>query len=93
MPALGVALDVRVLAGGNPTGPERLRRHIWRMCLALLITSFSFFLGQQKVFPASWRGSPVWFAPEIAVVGAIMFWMIKTRSSRRTLRAVAVTGE
>ena len=93
VPALGVALDARVLARGEVTGPERLRRHIWRMCLALLITSSSFFLGQQRVFPASWRGSPVWFAPEIVVIGAMLFWMIKTRSSRPTLRPAAVAGE
>ena len=93
MPALGAVLDVRAFARGGVFGPERIRRHIWRICLALLITSSSFFLGQQRVFPGAWRGAPVWFLPELAVIGAMIFWMIKTRSSRGSRHPVAVAGE
>jgi hypothetical protein len=93
MPALGAVLDVRVFARGGVSGPERIRRHIWRTCLALLITSSSFFLGQQRVFPIAWRGSPAWFLPELAVIGAMILWMIRTRGSRGTRQPVAVAGE
>lgn len=85
MAALAVVLDISVLARGGVAGPQRIGRHLWRMCLALLITSTSFFLGQQKVFPAGLRDSPVLFLPELAVFAALVFWSIKVRSSRRPL--------
>ena len=40
-------------------GPKRIRRHLWRMCFGLFIATGSFFLGQQQVFPAVLRGSPL----------------------------------
>ena len=90
--AFAVAQDIRVRVRGGLVGPARIARHVWRVCAALLITSFSFFLGQQRVFPASWRGSPVWFLPELAVVGAMIFWMIKTRSSHSRRRFAPANG-
>src|SRR5262245_16816944 len=41
--------DIRVMRSGGVRvlrGAPRLARHLWRMCCALLIAAFSFFLGQ-----------------------------------------------
>jgi hypothetical protein len=49
------------------------------MCVALLIAAFSFFLGQPQVFPASVRGSALLYIPEIAVLGLMIFWLVRVR--------------
>jgi len=77
--ALAAALDLRLILRRGVFGAQRITRHLWRMCVALLIASFSFFLGQQQVFPASVRGSPFLFVPEIVVLGLLIFWLVRVR--------------
>ena len=80
--AFAAALDIRAFLIGHGVAPRRIARHVWRMCLALLITSASFFLGQQQVFPAALRGSTILFLPELAVIGLMVLWSIRVRSPR-----------
>jgi hypothetical protein len=76
---LSAAGDIRMMLRGTIVGTQRLVRHLWRMSFAFLIAVFSFFLGQQKVFPASWRGNPIWWAPPIAVMILMLYWFIRVR--------------
>jgi hypothetical protein len=85
--ALAAALDLRLILRHGVFGVQRITRHIWRMCVALLIAAFSFFLGQQQVFPASVRGSPLLLVPEIAVLGAMIFWLVRVRFNKAFSRA------
>ena len=88
--ALGAALDLRLILRRGVLGTQRITRHLWRMCVALLIASFSFFLGQQQVFPASVRGSPLLFVPEIAILAVMIFWLVRVRFSVRFSRPALV---
>ena len=85
---LSAAGDVRMLArGGVFFGAQRIVRHLWRMCLALFIASGSFFLGQQKVFPASLRGLNVWYVPAFLPLVLLIFWLLRvwfTKTYKRT---------
>jgi uncharacterized membrane protein len=74
---LAGALDLRMILRGGLYGAPRIVRHLWRMCLALLIAMFSFFLGQQQVFPVALQGSPLLFVPEIVVLGLLIFWLCR----------------
>ena len=65
-------------AAGSPRH-QRIARHLWRMCAALAIAAFSFFLGQQDEFPAAWRGLAIWFVPPFAVLAAMAFWLVRVR--------------
>ena len=85
--ALAAALDLRLILRRGVFGVQRITRHIWRMCVALLIAAFSFFLGQQQIFPASVRGSPLLFVPEIAVLGVMLFWLVRVRFNKAFSRA------
>ena len=76
---LSTAGDVRMLARGGVFGEHRIARHLWRMCLALFIAAGSFFLGQQKVFPASLHGSKILFAPPILALLLMIFWLCRVR--------------
>ncbi|MEP6966850.1 MAG: hypothetical protein ABI906_02110 [Pseudomonadota bacterium] len=78
---LGAALDLRVILRGGVSGAPRITRHLWRMCLALLITAFS-FVGQPKAIPEFLRGSPILFLPILAVAASMIYWLIRVRFTR-----------
>ncbi len=77
--ALAAAGDVGFLLRGRLQRHQRIARHLWRMCAALAIAAFSFFLGQQDEFPAAWRGLAIWFVPPLAVLAAMTFWLVRVR--------------
>ena len=87
--ALAAAGDLRVFVRGGVRGTARLTRHLWRMCVALLIAAFSFFLGQPQVFPTFLRGSPLLLLPELAIVASMVFWLIRVRIVNRSPPAAA----
>lgn len=78
--------DLRVARQGGLAGPDRLARHLWRLCAALAIAAFSFFLGQQDEFPQALRG-PHNAIPAIAVLSAMGFWLVRLRRPGRRLAA------
>jgi hypothetical protein len=73
----------KLILRGGISGAQRITRHLWRMCVALFIAAASLFLGQPNVFPASVRGSFILFVPEVAVLGLMIFWLIRVRFTRR----------
>ncbi|MES2102428.1 MAG: hypothetical protein V4634_00300 [Pseudomonadota bacterium] len=75
--AIAAVGDVRLILRRGIAGGERIARHLWRMCAALFIAAGSLFLGQQQVFPASLRGSPWLFVPEMAVLALLLFWLCR----------------
>jgi uncharacterized membrane protein len=77
--ALAAALDLNFQLRGRLARHQRIARHLWRMCAALAIAAFSFFLGQQDEFPAAWRGLAIWFVPPFAVLAAMVFWLVRVR--------------
>jgi uncharacterized membrane protein len=82
---LAAALDLNFILRGRLSGRQRIGRHLWRMCAALLIAAFSFFLGQQKVMPEAIQGSPWLFLPPLATFAAMLFWIFRVRFARRWL--------
>lgn len=81
---LGAALDLRMLIRGI-NGKHRIARHLWRMCFALLLAAASFFLGQAQVFPDALRRIELLALPVIAVLLAMLYWLLRTLVSRRRL--------
>jgi hypothetical protein len=79
---LAVVLDFKVMRAGGIAGPPRIARHLWRMCTALVIAAFSFFLGQQKVMPVWMQGSPALFAPPLIALALMIFWLIRVRFTK-----------
>jgi uncharacterized membrane protein len=81
--ALAAALDLKVVLSGGIAGTPRLARHSWRMCTALFIAAGSFFFGQQQVMPEAVQGSPWLAVPPFAVLGLMVYWLVKLRLPRR----------
>ena len=84
--------DIRAIRRGGLTGTRRIVRHLWRLCLALLIATLSFYPGQARNLPDWFRGNAMLFAPHIFLIGAMLFWRYRFRSRTRgkeTARAAA----
>jgi hypothetical protein len=76
---LGTLLDLRMLVRGGIAGVQRTTRHLWRMCLAMLIATMSFFIGQAKYFPLAVRQSGVLKVPVLLVLAALLYWLVRIR--------------
>jgi uncharacterized membrane protein len=79
--ALAAGCDVSVILRYGVSGAARVARHLWRMSLALLMVVAS-FAGQPKAQPAFLRDSPLLFLPMLAVLGLMIFWLIRVRFPR-----------
>jgi hypothetical protein len=82
---LASAGDLRMMRSGGVQalgGAPRLARHLWRMCFALLIAAFSFFLGQAKVIPKPIRIVPLLAIPPLVVLAALLYWLWRVRGRR-----------
>lgn len=79
---LAAALDFRMVRSGGLAGFERVRRHLWRMCAALFVATGSFCLGQMDEIPRALHGPHLWVLG-LAPLGALAFWMVRTRPRRR----------
>lgn len=80
---LAAAADASVIARGGVSGAQRIARHLWRMCFALLIGSIAFFIGQgAKVFPAWLRETQLLAAPVILVAVLMVFWLVRVLATK-----------
>lgn len=77
--AVAALLDLNFVLRRRLSPRQRVARHVWRMCAALLIAVFSFFLGQQDEFPERLQGLFVWHLPGIATLAAMTFWLVRLR--------------
>src|SRR5262249_19573539 len=75
----GAVGDLRLLRAPILRGAPRLRRHLWRMSMALFIAAMSFFLGQAKVIPKPIRIYPLLIVPPLAVLVTMLYWLWRIR--------------
>jgi hypothetical protein len=83
---LAASADLRVIRRGGLAGPARIRRHLWRMCVALAITLGSAAAQPRfvAVLPSFIRHSGAWLiAPALTVLALMVFWLVRTRMWRR----------
>jgi len=92
--ALAALSDVKVLLAGGVSGTARIARHLWRMCVGLLLATGSAFTnGLPRLLPGHVHVGLVFFLPQLVPLGLLIFWMIRIRLSGRmrpyTIREVA----
>lgn len=85
--ALAAVSDLRMIARGGLAGPPRTARHLWRMCAALFIAAGSLFLGRQRDFPVALQGTVWLLIPPFAVLGGLVFHMLKVHWRRPNRRS------
>ncbi|HAA13019.1 MAG TPA: hypothetical protein DCE41_15540 [Cytophagales bacterium] len=84
----GVALlvslfDLKLIKNRGIYGAQRIGRHLGRMCIALLIATASYFLGQPNFLPAPIRGTFIPVIPVLLVLLSWIFWLVKNFATRR----------
>ncbi len=89
---LFAAGDVRMLMRGGVSGPRRIARHLWRMCFALFISTGSLFLGQQQVFPASWRNTNLLLFLGVLPLLLMIFWRVRVSFTSVYARMAVARG-
>jgi len=83
--------DIRMLVRGGVFGAHRIARHLWRMCLALLIATLSFFPGQARQLPDGLRQSKLLFVPHILLAGSMIYWRSRVLRRRKGQQTIGVT--
>jgi hypothetical protein len=80
--ALFAALDLHFIRLRGASLAQRVARHGWRMCIALFGAAGT-FLGQQKLI----HPSPVLFLPLLAILGTMIYWLVRLRRTGSYRRA------
>jgi uncharacterized membrane protein len=77
--------DLSVVLRRGLAGPQRIARHLWRMCLGFFVAVGSFIPGQMQAFPESVQNLPllVLFIPAFSVVGLMLIWLAIVLGTRR----------
>jgi hypothetical protein len=71
--------DLRMLLGGGVVAAKRIARHLWRMCVALLIATFSFFFGRSGIravlFTEPVRKTHLPEVPVVIICVVMLYWV------------------
>lgn len=81
----GAIGDFKTMRAGSLRGAPRLSRHLWRMCMALFITSASFFSIRARVaaiLPAPLTTPIPRALPVLLVLVAMFYWLWRVRFRR-----------
>jgi uncharacterized membrane protein len=89
--AIALLGDAHLILRRGLKGAPRITRHLWRMCVALLVASGSFFLGQLKFLPKAMIGTPLQFAPILIPLVLMVFWLGHTWWKARPRRRPPTT--
>jgi len=81
--------DRRMIRAGGLRGAARLRRHLWRMCLALFTVCASFVLGRR--FPEPLRILPIRLIP-FGVLASMVVWLWRLRRGAGAPRVIHQAG-
>jgi hypothetical protein len=73
--------DLRMVVAGGVAGVRRILRHLWRMCFGLALAAGSAFTnGFPRLLPADVHVPlALLFAPQLAVLAVLVFWMLRVR--------------
>jgi hypothetical protein len=78
--AIAAIADARVVIAGGISGPRRIARHLWRMCLGLTLAAGSAFTnGLPRLLPGPMHVTPIFFLPQFVPLALLIFWMIRVR--------------
>jgi uncharacterized membrane protein len=87
---LSTISDIRMFRRGGLFGTYRIARHLWRMCAALLIATFSFFPGQARQLPDAVRHSILPAVPHIFLIVSMIYWRVRYRARKKAQRTADV---
>lgn len=87
MAALGAIGDARMMRNGGIPGPQRLARHLWRLCFAMWVAAASFFWGPPGRVPAIINIPALLPIPVLTPIAVMLYWLWRIRV-RKSLRGI-----
>lgn len=82
--------DRRMILNGPLQGAPRLRRHLWRMCFALFLSSIAFYLGPDRL-PEALRIPALRVVAVLVPIVAIVYWKWRLRPRHLARTATRLT--
>jgi uncharacterized membrane protein len=79
--------DVRMIRAGGLKGPKRIARHLWRMCVGMVVASGSFFLGPAGRVPDIINIPALLPIPVLLPIVVMLFWLWRIRI-KKTLKGL-----
>jgi len=90
---LSASGDIRMMRARGIAGMPRIRRHLWRMCMAMFMATGSFFFGQAQVIPEPIRIMPLLAIPALLPLVLMIYWVSRVWITKRySSRAASVAG-
>jgi len=78
--AIAAVSDTKVIFAGGISGAPRIARHLWRMCLGLMMATGSAFTnGLPRLLPGPMHVTTIFFLPQFVPLALLIFWMIRVR--------------
>jgi uncharacterized membrane protein len=78
--AIAAVSDAKVVFAGGISGAPRIARHLWRMCLGLMMATGSAFTnGLPRLLPGPMHVTAIYFLPQFVPLALLIFWMIRVR--------------
>jgi uncharacterized membrane protein len=72
--------DAKLVWSGGISGAPRIARHLWRMCLGLMMATGSAFTnGLPRLLPGPMHVATIYFLPQFVPLALLVFWMIRVR--------------
>ena len=88
--AIAAISDAKVVFAGGISGAPRIARHLWRMCLGLMMATGSAFTnGLPRLLPGPMHVTTIYFLPQFVPLALLIFWMIRVRFTGRFQPAAA----
>lgn len=78
--AIAAVSDAKLVWAGGISGAPRIARHLWRMCLGLLMATGSAFTnGLPRLLPGPMHVTTIYFLPQLVPLALLVCWMIRVR--------------
>jgi len=86
--AIAATLDLILIINGGAIGAHRIARHLWRMCIALLMALLSFI--SQDIFPEFILTTGLIWSPVLLLLLTMLYWLCRVLfSSWRKIRVTS----
>lgn len=73
--AFAALLDLNMMIRGGLAGSHRIARHLWRMCISLIMGTMSFL--SQDIFPAIIANTGLLWSPIIVLLLMMIYWLCR----------------
>ena len=81
---LAALTDLKVILHRGISGAQRIARHLWRMCTALVFATGSGFTnGVPRLLPGPMHVTPIFFLPMLVPLLLMIFWLLRVRFTQR----------